>query len=122
MRWAVVTLLSAGTCALAALSTSAKADDAALATFPGAKESIMSYYAANAREGGGNCGAGQMGNISDARVVSESGDQVVLAVNYMFSATSESGTSECSGPAEREFTLGKSGSSWAVTAMSGQTP
>ncbi len=42
----------------------------------------MGYYAANAREGGGNCGPGQMADIGDARVISETGDAVVVAVDY----------------------------------------
>ena len=70
-------------------AAAAFADAAALEKFPGAKDAIMSYYAANAREGAGNCGAGHMGNIDEASVVSESGDQAVVAVNYTFSATSE---------------------------------
>ena len=39
-------------------ATAAFADAAALEKFPGAKDAIMSYYAANGREP--NCGAGQM--------------------------------------------------------------
>ena len=82
----------------------------------------MSYYAENAREGAGNCGAGQMGNIEDARVVSESPDQVVLAVNYMFSASSRPAPRQCSGPGMREFTLAKGASGWGVSSMTGQGP
>ena len=75
-----------GAAVLAALAAGAAlADASALEKFPGAKDAIMSYYAANAREP--NCGAGQMQNIGDASVVSESGDQAVVAVNYTFSAT-----------------------------------
>ena len=98
------------------------ADTAALDKYPGAKDAIMTYYAENAREGAGGCGAGHMGNINEARVVSESADQVVLAVNYIFSATSEGGTAQCSGPAMREFTLTKGGSGWGVSSMSGEAP
>ena len=58
-------------------ATAAFADALALDKFAGAKEAIMSYYAANAREP--NCGAGQMTDIGDAKVVSESGDQAVVA-------------------------------------------
>ena len=49
-----------GAAMLAALAAGAAlADASALDKFPGAKDAIMSYYAANAREGG-NCGAGHM--------------------------------------------------------------
>ncbi len=48
-----------GAAVLAALAAGAAlADASALEKFPGAKEAIMSYYAANGREP--NCGAGQM--------------------------------------------------------------
>jgi hypothetical protein len=99
------------------------ADAAALDKFAGAKEAIMSYYASNAHEGGGNCRAGQMTDISDARVVSESGNQAVVAVDYSFTASPLSGTTgTCSGPTTRQFTLSKGGSGWTVTGMSGEAP
>ena len=101
----------------------ALADASALEKFPGAKDAIMSYYAANAREGAGNCGAGQMQDIGNASVVSESGDQAVVAVNYTFSATATGGnTAACSGPAMREFTLAKGASGWGVSGMTGGAP
>ena len=104
-------------------TTTAVADAAALEKFPGAKDAIMSYYAANAREGAGNCGAGQMQDIANASVVSESGDQAVVAVNYTFSATATGGnTAACSGPAMREFTLAKGASGWGVSGMTGGAP
>jgi hypothetical protein len=99
----------------------ALADASALEKFAGAKEAIMSYYAANAREGAGNCGAGHMTAIGDARVVSESGDQAVVAVDYGFSATVLGGNAAiCRGPRTREFTLSKGGSGWTVTGMTGE--
>ena len=103
-------------------ATAAFADATALDKFPGAKDAIMSYYAENAREGAGKCGAGHMGNIDEARVVSESADQAVLAVNYVFSAMSQAGTEACSGPGSREFTLTKGASGWGVSSMTGQGP
>ena len=98
----------------------ALADASALEKFPGAKDAIMSYYAANAQEP--NCGAGQMQNIGDAQVVSESGDTAVVAVNYAFSATPGAGGTQCSGDSSREFTLTKGASGWGVTSMTGQAP
>ena len=44
-------------------ATAAFADASALDKFAGAKEAIMSYYGANAREAG--CGAGSMTDIGD---------------------------------------------------------
>ena len=102
-------------------ATAAFADTTALDKFPGAKDAIMSYYAANAREGA-ECGAGHMGNIDEARVVSESADQAVLAVNYVFSAMSQgTGTAGGSGPGPRvhphQGCLGL-----GVSSMTGQGP
>ena len=113
-----------GAAVLAALAAGAAlADASALEKFPGAKDAIMSYYAANAREGAGNCGAGQMQDIANASVVSESGDQAVVAVNDTFSATATGGnTAACSGPAMREFTLAKGASGWGVSGMTGGAP
>ena len=101
-------------------ATVALADAAALDKFAGAKEAIMSYYAENGREP--NCGAGQMADIGGANVVSESGDQAVVKVDYSFSATPGAAGTECSGDSSREFTLAKGGSGWTVESMTGQAP
>src|SRR5262245_48233512 len=110
--------------ACAALSvvgaTAALADASALDKFAGAKDAIMSYYAANARES--NCGAGKMSDIGNASVVSESGDQAVVHVTYSFSATPGSGGSQCSGDSSRDFTLAKGSAGWTVSSMTGQAP
>jgi hypothetical protein len=98
------------------------ADTSALGKFPGAKQAIMSYYAHNAREGGGKCNAGQMADIGDARVVSASGDTAVVAVDYNYSAMSNAGTNACSGMGSREFTLAKNSTGWGVAEMSGNQP
>ena len=83
----------------------------------------MSYYASNAHEGGGNCRVGQMTDIGDALVVSESSDQAVVAVDYNFTASpGGTTTATCSGPSTRQFTLSKGGSGWTVTKMSGEAP
>ena len=63
-----------------------------------------------------------MADIGDAKVVSESGDSAVVAVNYTFSATPGAGGTQCSGDSSREFTLTKGGSGWAVSGMTGQAP
>ena len=44
----------------------AHAGTAVLDGYTGAREQIIGYYAANAREGGGNCGAGHIAAIGDA--------------------------------------------------------
>ena len=104
-------------------ATPAFADASALEKFPGAKKAIMDYYATNAREGSGNCGAGQMTDIGNARVVNQTADSAVVAVNYGFSASVMGGnTAQCSGNSMREFTLQKGGSGWTVNSMSGQAP
>lgn len=108
---------------LGPLAGQALADDGALAKYTGAKEQIISYYHTNAREGAGNCGAGNITSIGDAKVVADSGDNVVVAVKYTYSATpTASNTVTCSGDAMRDFTLGKSGSGYVVTGMTGQNP
>jgi hypothetical protein len=112
----------AATLALPLLLGSCAARDgaSALDRFAGAEEAIRGYYAAHAREGGGACGVGSMSEIGDARVVSEIGDQAVVAVRYGFSAmVLGSNTAICSGFRTREFTLGGSGAGWTVTGMTG---
>ena len=114
-------LVLAGVALCAGLgATVAFADAAALEKFAGAKEAIMGYYAENGRET--NCGAGHMADIGDASVVSESGDQAVVKVDYSFSATPGAGGTECSGDSSREFTLTKGGAGWTVSGMTGDTP
>ena len=116
-------LAGAALCVGLGATVALAAHTSALDKFPDAKDAIMSYYAANAREGGGNSGAGHIASIGDARVVSERGDQAVVAVDYTFSATATGGTTAaCSGPAMREFTLSKGGSGWSVTGMTGHKP
>ena len=62
-----------------------------------------------------------MTEIGDARVISESGDQAVVAVDYGFSATVlGSNAAICSGFRTREFTLSNGGSGWAVAGMTGE--
>ena len=100
----------------------AHAGTEALDGYAGAKDQIMSYYAANAREGAGNCGAGQMTSIGDAKVIESAGDKVVLAVDYGYSATAEADPTACTGTSQREFTLTKAGSGYEVTGMTGNTP
>jgi hypothetical protein len=115
-------ILSATIAGLTLIVSTAHAGSEALDKYAGAKEQIVGYYAANAREGGGNCGPGQMADIGDARVISETGDAVVVAVDYSYSAKSLAGTNACSGTAEREFTLAKGASGYEVTGMTGQMP
>ena len=113
-----------GAALLLALGTVAVwADDSALEKMPGAKKAIMDYYAATAREGGGNCGAGQMTDIGNASVTNQTADSAVVAVKYSFSASVMGGnTAQCSGDSMRQFTLKKGSSGWAVDSMSGQAP
>ena len=82
----------------------------------------MSYCPDNARGGDGNCNAGQMADIGDARVVSASGDTAAVAVDYTYSARSNAGTNACSGMGSREFTLAKNSTGWGVAGMSGNQP
>ena len=90
--------------------------------YAGAKEKIMAYYAANAREGSGNCGPGNINDIADAKVIESAGDKVVLAVDYTYSAHAEADPTACTGTSQREFTLTKAGSGYDVTGMTGNTP
>ena len=103
--------MAAGALALIGpLAGQAMADDAVLAKYPGAKEQIVGYYQANAREGAGNCGAGNITAIGDAKVVADSGDSVVVAVNYTFSATpTATNTVTCSGEGALLAASGKVG-------------
>ena len=105
-------------------ATAAFADATALDKFPGAKEAIMSYYAANAREGGGNCGRRPHGQHrrrprgQRAAPIRPCSRSTTSSAPRRPAAT----RAACSGPAMREFTLSKGGSGWSVTGMTGQTP
>jgi hypothetical protein len=117
-------LIAAAGVACAGLAAGhAMADDAALKSYPGAKEQILSYYNANAREGAGNCGAGNIQNISDVKVLKDDASSVVMAVQYEFAATTlQGGAERCSGVNTREFTFAKSGTGLSITEMSGMGP
>jgi hypothetical protein len=116
-------ILAAAALGAGLLAGQAMADDSLLKKYPGAKEQILSYYNANAREGDANCGAGNIDDISTVKLVREDAGSVVLAVQYGYSATVTGGnTSQCSGDSSREFTLTKGGSGWTVTNMTGQMP
>ncbi len=115
-------VVAGGLAAAGLVAGQANADASALEKYPGAKEQIMEYYRANAREGGGNCGAGNMNDIGEARVVSEDASSLVVNVHYMYSASTLTGGSGCSGMGERDFTFTKSASGLTINDMSGQGP
>ena len=100
----------------------AHAGTAVLDGYIGAREHIIGYYAANAREGGGNCGAGHIAAIGDARLVRDSGDSMVLAVDYAYSARSNSGRPATDAAWPHASSRSPRAAGYTVTAMSGQEP
>ena len=100
----------------------ALADASALEKFPGAKDAIMSYYAANAREGAGNCGAGHMRDIATPVWSARAATRPWSRSTTPSAPRATGGTAACSGPGMREFTLAKGASGWGVSGMTGQAP
>jgi hypothetical protein len=93
----------------------------ALASYPGAREKIVSYYDANAVENDWDCTDVQMDGIARARVIQESPDTVVMAIHYDFQPGSGPPRGgECQGFGTRVFTLNKAGNTLDVAKMSGE--
>ena len=64
-----------------------------------------------------------MPNIGDASVVSESGDQAVVARElHLQRHARRRRHRSAAATAQREFTLTKGGSGWGVSSMTGQAP
>jgi hypothetical protein len=119
------TLSVAALAGLAALAGCAhqRAQDPALSEYPGIQAQIESFYNNNATEDDWTCNEVEMNNIDKSQVVSQSAQQVRVAVTYNFSSFDESpgqGGNQCQGFNTRFFIFNKSPSGQlALVSMSG---
>ena len=115
--------LAAG--ALAALAGCAhqQAENPALAQYPGIQAQIQGFYDDNATEEDWVCTEVEMQNIDKSQVVSQSAQQVRIAVTYYFTSFDESpgrGGDQCQGFNTRFFTFDKGpGGQLTLVSMSG---
>jgi hypothetical protein len=100
----------------------AMAQASVLDTYPNAEEQIREYFQANFGQSSANCGPGEINNISNAEVVSETDQQLVLEVDYTFSARTLQGNTRCHGDDTRHVTFDKSPSGLTISQMSGIRP
>ena len=75
----------------------ALAASTALDQYPTAEQQIKDYFRQNFGQASSNCGAGQINDISAAKVVSATAKQVTMNIDYAFSAKSLQNTATCSG-------------------------
>jgi hypothetical protein len=117
-------------CALATLACAAlagcahqRAENPALAQYPGIEGQIESFYNDNATEEDWVCNEVEMQNIDRSQVVSQSAQQVRIAVAYYFTSFDESpgrGGDQCQGFNTRFFTFTKDpGGQLTLLSMSG---
>ena len=110
---------------LAALAGCAhqQAENPALGQFPGIQGQIEGFYNDNATEDDWTCNEVEMDNIDKSQVVSQSAQQVRVAVTYNFSSFDESpgqGGNQCQGFNTRVFTFHKSpGGQLSLVSMRG---
>ena len=93
------------------------------------EDKIQGYYAAHAVEEGGACATPEMASMARRKVVVSSADRTVLRVRYSYFDAKEGATPawplvldserNCTGSAEREFTLERGKLGYAVVGMSG---
>jgi hypothetical protein len=116
------TMLLAGALSLAACAEYRK-ENAPLEEFAGIQPQIKSYYDDNATEEDWTCNEVQLDTIDESRIVSQTPDQVKLAVQYYFSSFDESpaeGGNQCQGFNTRFFTFDRGADgSLTLASMSG---
>lgn len=99
------------------------AASAAMSQYQGAEDQIKNYFRQNFGQASANCGPGEINDISDAKVVSESASQVVMEVSYTFSARSLQNTNTCSGTQTSTVTFDKnSNGQLSLSQMAGLNP
>ena len=98
---------------------------AGLGRFPGAQEQIVRYYNAHAAERDRTCNHVGMDVITRSRVVTDTADQLVLDLEYSYSSTQAAQKPPkgppCDGFADRTFTFERSGDTYKLLQMSGDS-
>jgi hypothetical protein len=100
-------------------------DQFGLGRFPGAQQQIVSYYKAHASEQSRACNHVQMDAITRSKVVSETDSQLVLDLEYSYSATKAAEKlpkgPACDGFSSRTFTFERSSDAYKLLRMSGDS-
>ena len=102
--------------------TQAFAASAVFSQYPDAEEQIKSYFRQNSGLANPNCGNGQINDISDAKVVTDTPQQLVISIDYSFSATALQNTNTCNSTQSSTVTFDKVNGKLVINKMSGATP
>jgi hypothetical protein len=102
--------------------TEALAASTTLSQYPDAEEQIKSYFRQNFGTESANCGPGQINDISDAEIVTDTPQQLTVNIDYTFSAKSLQNTNTCSGTQSSMVTFDKADGKLVINKMSGATP
>jgi hypothetical protein len=98
-------------------------ENPALTQFPDAQAQIQSFYDDNATEDDWVCNEVEMNTIDKSQIVSQTDNQVRMAVTYYFTSFDESpgrGGNQCQGFNTRFFTFDRSASGGlSLVSMSG---
>jgi aerobic-type carbon monoxide dehydrogenase small subunit (CoxS/CutS family) len=115
--------LAAAVLVAGAAAGSALAASTALDQYPTAEQQIKEHFRQNFGQASSNCGPGQINDISGAKVVSESTNQVTMQVDYAFSAKSLQNTNTCRGTQSATVTFDKtSNGHLSLKQMDGLNP
>ena len=90
--------------------------------YPDAEEQIKSYFRQDFGPVNANCGNGQINDISDAKVVTDTPKQLVISIDYSFSAKALQNTNTCSSTQSSTVTFDKVNGKLVINKMSGATP
>ncbi len=98
---------------------------AGLGRFPGAQPQIVSYYDAHASEESRACNHVKMDVVTRSKVTSQTDDQLALELEYSYSSTEPAAKlpkgPPCDGFATRTFTFERSGDTYKLLRMSGDS-
>lgn len=100
-------------------------ETAVLERYPGAREQIITWYGNNATEQDAMCTGVEMTDITRATTVSDTAQELVLAIQYYWDMPGQSvrqGSQSCQGFGSRDVTFAKSAGGVTLQSMSGTRP
>ena len=83
-------------------------------------QAIRLYYEQNAAEENNACSALIMSGVTRTEVVSDSGDELILDVSYLYNNDAHRGSMRCRGTNTRQFTLSRGPNGFQVADMTGE--
>ena len=105
------------------VSAPAMAANTAFGQYPTAESQIKDYFRQSPAVTGPNCGPGEIHDISDAQLISDTPQQLTMRVDYSFSAKALQNTNTCSGTQSAMVTFDKvDGGQLVINRMSGAAP